>query len=237
MRKIHRFSPTEIEVTRGGETQATIIEGYAAVYGARSELLSEGGKVFYETIRAGAFTNALDNIWNQRVDCVATYNHERRSLLARSQSGTLKLWEDADGLKFRFETPNTSVGRDVAEQVKRGDLRSCSFIAYSPQSGYTEARGEDGNISREITEFSELRDVSLVIDPAYPATYLEEVSRSISDFEDEESKALAEAKAIEDKKEADAKAIEDEKIERSLKHEADLKEMDEIINNLNIKVC
>lgn len=187
MKKLKRISSKEIEILRSDGSEDVIVEGYAAVYNSRSVLLSERGKQFYETIQSGAFSDAISRVNEQQFDCVATFQHERSSLLARTNSGTLKIWDDADGLKFRFAIPNTSIGNDVREMLQRGDLTQCSFSAIVPMDGYDEQRGEDGTIERKISRFEEIRDVALVIDPAYPATYASEVERSIEEFENKEN--------------------------------------------------
>lgn len=188
MKNLKRISSKQIEILRSDGSEDVIVEGYAAVYNSRSVLLSERGKQFYETIQNGAFSEAISRMNEQSFDCVATFEHNRSSLLARTSSGTLKIWDDADGLKFRFAIPNTSIGNDVREMLSRGDLHQCSFSAMIGSGDYDEQRMDDGSIERKITRFSEIRDVALVVDPAYPATYAEEVERSLNEFEANEEK-------------------------------------------------
>ena len=52
----------------------------------------------------------------------ALFNHERGALLGRTCSGTLRLSEDGTGLRYEIDLPDTTVGRDVAALLERGDL-------------------------------------------------------------------------------------------------------------------
>lgn len=113
---------------------------------------------------------------------MATYDHDRKSLLARTRSGTLKLSQDEKGLFFSFEVPDISGAEDLIKRIERRDIENCSFIAkYNPSSVKTERR--NGVIYRTIYDFDEIRDVSMVVDAAYTSTSVDEVSRAISDFE------------------------------------------------------
>ena len=53
--------------------------------------------------------------------------HDPNKLLGRTASGTLKLKEDERGLQFRCAMPDTQLGHDTHEMIKRGDLNACSF--------------------------------------------------------------------------------------------------------------
>lgn len=214
MEQTPRISPSKIEVVRSDSSDSVFVEGYAAVYGAKSLLLSERGVQFYEVIASGAFTEALENLPNQIIDCVATFQHDRNSLLARTRSGTLNVWDDGVGLRFKFEVPNTTVGNDVAESLRRGDLTQCSFIAWYTMDDTDTIRLEDGSIQRTIKKYSELRDIALVIDPAYPDTIAVEAKRSLAEFEETEKSA---ADAEDAEKEASILAQKNKEIEAQRK--------------------
>jgi len=188
MKKIQRLSSKEITISRSDENNDSfVVEGYAAVYEVDSKPLNVGdGKTFVERIFKGAFDEAVSQVNEQSRDCVATYQHERGTLLARTSSGTLSLESDEWGLKFRFAVPETSIGRDVAVMLERGDLTQCSFVATVTPDDMKMYRDADGNWKQDINRFKEIYDVSLVIDPAYDATYASEISRSIEDLESTE---------------------------------------------------
>lgn len=143
-----------IEATQ--ETESRTVTGYAAVFDSDSEDL--GG--FIERIERGAFKEAI-----QTSDVRALFNHDNNLILARTKSGTLKLYEDERGLKYEFEAPNTTAGNDLLEMIKRGDISQSSF-------GFTvdddEWSSKEGIAFRKIKKVKRLYDVSPVTFPAYP---------------------------------------------------------------------
>jgi len=133
--------------------------GYAAIFNSPS--LDLGG--FVETIAPGAFKRSL----SESPDVIALWDHDSRSVLGRTTSGTLRLSEDTRGLRFEIEAPNTTVGRDVLEMVGRGDVTGASF-AFSVKEHRWQERGEDLPI-RELIDV-DLTDVTITPNPAYPDT-------------------------------------------------------------------
>jgi HK97 family phage prohead protease len=99
------------------------ISGYAATYNSLSMPLPGKSGTFRERIAPGAFRSAVNS--GQDVTCLV--QHDSSRLLGRTSSGTLKLKEDERGLHFRCQMPDTQLGHDTAEMIKRGDLNSCSF--------------------------------------------------------------------------------------------------------------
>ena len=100
------------------------------------------------------------------------------ALLARFSSGTLKLEVDEVGLRFEFAVPNTTLGNDVYELVKRGDVSQCSFEFKVESEAWKYAESGDELDERTITAISELWDVSLVTYPAYEGTSVD--ARSVN---------------------------------------------------------
>lgn len=111
------------ETVRPG-TAARRATGYAARFNSRSHDL--GG--FVEVIEPGAFAESLAT----SRDIIATFNHDETRLLGRTSSGTLHVYEDERGLGYDLDLPDTTVGRDVAELLSRGDLTGSSF-RFRPQ--------------------------------------------------------------------------------------------------------
>jgi HK97 family phage prohead protease len=158
----------KIEV-RAAKDDPNAIEGYAAVFNSESEDL--GG--FREVLVPGAFKRALAT----GDDVLCLMDHDLRQLLGRTSSGTCKVMEDENGLRFRCSMPNTRLGQDVMEQIKRGDISQCSFsFAMDPESDddedWSEEKDADGRsyVKRTIRAVSKLFDVSPVVTPAYRAT-------------------------------------------------------------------
>ena len=147
--------------------EARTISGYAAVFNSESNDLG-----FYETIAPGAITK--DTII--RSDVVATLNHDPEKVLARSKygKGTLQLNVDERGLKYEYEAPNTTLGNDLREMLKRGDIDAASFaFAVSQEEGAQKWEKRDGKYYRTIYKIDKLFDVAAVYHPAYSAASTE----------------------------------------------------------------
>lgn len=162
-----------------------IVEGYALVFNSLSEDL--GG--FREKIVPESIENVIE-----RSDILALLNHSRdRGILARSRygKGSLTLEVDEKGLKYRFESPNTSLGDELLEYLKRGDITQSSF-AFTIEEDQWEKQG-DGSYIRTITKFKELFDVSPVFEPAYAAT---SVCKRFNEIKEEEQRLAEEVLKI-----------------------------------------
>lgn len=102
------------------------LAGYAALFGVEARL----GTVT-ETIAPGAFGGALAD----GRDVVALLDHDPTRLLGRQRSGRLRLAEDARGLSFDLNLPETQVAADVLALAERGDLGGMSFGFFIPEGG------------------------------------------------------------------------------------------------------
>lgn len=154
-----RSAPLSSEVTGRRAT------GYASIFGAPSRMFRDvKGRPYRERIAPGAFARSLE----RGNDVVLLFNHQRSALLGRTASGTVRLWTDAMGLGFWADLPETTLGRDLAVLMRRGDLREMSFAGTIRADEWR--KGEDGTPERIVTEW-DLDDVSLVTRAAYPATF------------------------------------------------------------------
>jgi len=131
--------------------------GYAAVFNSASQPLP-----FVERIAPGAFKRSLDS----RNDIKLLWNHDSGSVLGSTRAGTLSLEEDRRGLKVDAMLPNTSLGRDVRELIKRGDVDSMSFGFSVPEGG---DEWSSNGMERMLNSVR-LHEVSIVAFPAYPGT-------------------------------------------------------------------
>lgn len=138
------------------------VTGYACVFDSESENIG-----FYEIIRKGAITQEIID----KSDVFAKFNHDDDKVLARSRygQGSLKLTLDGTGLKYEFEAPNTALGDELLEYLRRGDLNQSSFAFTVPKGG-DKWTSKDGIMHREITQIDELFDISPVFTPAYSDT-------------------------------------------------------------------
>jgi len=154
------------------------VEGYALVFNKESRDL--GG--FTEIIEPEAVEGIVE-----KSDILCLLNHnEDRGVLARSEygNGTLSLTVDGNGLKYSFEAPNTALGDELLEGLKRGDIKTSSF-AFTVDSDRWEKRS-DNTYQRHITKFKELFDVSPVYRAAYPDTSV--ACRKMQELNEEELK-------------------------------------------------
>lgn len=142
-----------------------LISGYASVFNSGSELIFGS---FYEYIEKGAFDGVIE-----QSDVLALLNHdESRGVLARSRygSGTLTLSIDDKGLRYEFEAPNTQLGDELIEGIKRGDIFGSSF-SFEVEEDSWDYSGE--HAVRTIKKISRIYDVSPVYTPAYNATVVD----------------------------------------------------------------
>lgn len=140
------------------EGKPSKICGHAANFNSMSQDL--GG--FTERIAPGAFAKSLMN-----ADVRALWNHDANIVLGRNKSGTLRLLEDAQGLYFEIDAPDTQLVRDmVIGPITRGDVSQCSFGFYTIKDSWENIGGQ---AVRTLLE-CELLDVSPVTYPAYSST-------------------------------------------------------------------
>jgi HK97 family phage prohead protease len=160
------------------EQESRKVEGYASVFNSRSKDL--GG--FTEIIDPAAFNGVIE-----RSDVLALLNHDQdRGVLARSRKGvgSLTLTVDERGLHYSFDAPNTALGNELVEGLKRGDISTSSF-AFTV-AGERWDKDEDGRYVRTITQIDKLYDVSPVYNEAYEDTSV--ALRSLEQVRAEEPK-------------------------------------------------
>ena len=175
------------------QEESRMVTGYAAVFDSDSEDL--GG--FIEQIERGAFKEAIE-----RSDVRALFNHDNNFILARTASGTLKLYEDERGLKYEFEAPKTTAGNDLLEMIKRGDISQSSFGFTVEEDDWS---NRDGMAFRKIKKVKRLYDVSPVTFPAYPEASV--AVRKLEQLKQEELQA-SEVKEHKNNTDLDFKIIE-----------------------------
>ena len=112
--------------------------------------------------------NALGEL--RDYDVHALYNHDYDRVLARSKygEGTLSLEQDQEGLKFRFDLPDTSTGNEVRTLVGRGDVDQASWAFTVKQERWENVRSEKP--TRVIEKIGEMYDISLTPRGANPTT-------------------------------------------------------------------
>jgi uncharacterized protein len=188
-RKELRFNPISLRLNKNEDgTDTRTITGTAIVFNSQSELISEKGILFYETILPEAVTPELI----AESDIVMLYNHEKDAgVLARSKNGvgTLSVILTETGVDFSFDAPNSAIGDNILESVKRGDLDACSFAFYVAKGGDSWLKVGDV-YNRTIKAIALLTDFSIVVNPAYSATNCN--TRSLEDYIEAEKNIEAE---------------------------------------------
>lgn len=145
------LEPVEVH----GEGGRLVAHGYAA----RFDKLSQNLGGFVERIKPGAFKKTL-----KEADIRALFNHDPHLVLGRNTSGTLRLSEDSEGLAYEIDLPDTSVGRDVAVLLERGDVSGSSFGFRVIEDAWDD---DEDDFPRRTLKQVALRDVGPVTFPAY----------------------------------------------------------------------
>lgn len=151
-----RTNQTSFEIRELEGSDGMTFEGYASVFNSESEDL--GG--FRETVAPGAFKRSL----RSRNDIKLLWNHDTGAVLGSTRAGTVTLVEDERGLKVRAQLPNTTLGRDTAELIRRGDVDSMSF-------GFSVIKDtwDESGTNRTLNAVR-LHECSVVAYPAYSGT-------------------------------------------------------------------
>jgi len=168
-----RFSKTHgvsMSTRAGDDPKATVLVGYAAVYydgTPETEYTLWRGAV--ERIIPGAFDRAIA----ENDDVRALFNHDSALLLGRTPQ-TLALSSDKVGLRYAINLGDTSIAKDVAQHVGRGDVSGSSF-AFQVEREEWVIENIDDEDSTEIRNILSVRlfDVGPVTYPAYDATTAE----------------------------------------------------------------
>lgn len=159
------------------------IGGYVNVTERESETLysQQRGKWFKEVMKKGVFERALAK--NQSIPCLLEHNWDRE--LAHTSKGTLELREDNIGLRFDAIITDD----EVYEQIRSGAINSCSF-------GFTVEEQDFENVNsrfekRYVHEIN-LKEISLVKNPAYVGSLVESRNLEMALREDEEMNKVEE---------------------------------------------
>ena len=136
------------------------MKGYALKFDRLSQNL--GG--FVERVLPGAVDKSLAD----GLDVLTRYNHDDNYLVARTGSGTMALTADTTGLLYDVpELPDTTVGRDLAVLLERGDVSHSSFAFFTMKEDWSTT--DQGFPLRSLVAVR-LVDVAPVNTPAYMDT-------------------------------------------------------------------
>jgi HK97 family phage prohead protease len=163
------------EVRMVGENSRTI-RGYAATFGKSYNM-----GWFDEELSADALRNA------DMTDVRALDNHMPDRILGRSKAGTVRVGVDQIGIWYEADLPNTSVGNDMLENIRVGNVDQSSWGFRLRNT--KETRGDkwelrNGRDYRILTDVEVVFDVSPVTFPANPDTSV--AKRSLEECREDE---------------------------------------------------
>lgn len=178
-----RALPVTFEVRANeGEDGKRTITGAIKYNTESAEMRDYWGDAFVETIDKEAFK---DSIAARNV--VGLWSHDTAQVLGNTKSGTLRLTNMENELRFELDIPNTTVGKDAWELIQRGDVDGVSFGMKVTKDKWSSEKRDNGRIYRRNILNAELYEISPVAFPAYPAN--EVVARSLEEFKAEEQRA------------------------------------------------
>jgi HK97 family phage prohead protease len=171
-----RATTIPMEIREATEETPATIEGYALKFNKASEPMGFGDYRFREQIDPHALDKAdLSNV-------VALFNHDQSQVLGRT-GVNLDLSVDETGLRYVLTPPNTSLGKDLVENVRAGIISQSSFAFTIPDNSDAQKWTRDGDAdapyNRLIRSIDHIYDVSPVTTPAYPDTEVKVGSRSL----------------------------------------------------------
>jgi uncharacterized protein len=156
--ELRELTTQKIEI-REDENGTRTLSGYAVKWEMKSHVLGYFRK-FREQFKKGAFEDTLS-----KDDQRFLWSHDTSKVLGRTKNNTLRLTEDAIGLRFELDLPDTTLGDDTYKSIKRGDVDGVSFGFQ--MIGHEIEEPDDDLMLRTVTK-AKLLEVSAVAFPAYP---------------------------------------------------------------------
>ena len=185
---------------------------------------------FIEILHRGCISQELIDSSN----IVFLYNHDYNQVIARANKGkgTLNIDLRDDGVYFDLEVPNTTMGNDLLENIRLGNITQCSFgFRYANEEGAYKDEKIGDVWYRNVYKIGELYDLSAVTYPAYDDTYVNARMQERSKMEDklketeEIQKEVRAEEKKEDEKMSDERACEKKSDERASEKNSDEKEI------------
>lgn len=185
---------------------------------------------FIEILHRGCISQELIDSSN----IVFLYNHDYNQVIARANKGkgTLNIDLRDDGVYFDLEVPNTTMGNDLLENIRLGNITQCSFgFSYANEEGAYKDEKIDDVWYRNVYKIGKLYDLSAVTYPAYDDTYVNARMQERSKMEDKlkETEEIQKEVRAEEKKEddkmSDERACEKKPDERASEKNSDEKQI------------
>ena len=164
-----------------------IIEGYAVIYGERTQI----GNFFYEIVKQGALDGA------DLTDVPLFVHHNNNKIpLARSRNNngnsTMTLTPDNRGLFFSAEldVENNSEAKALYSAIKRGDISGMSYAFNVKEEVWKDVDTEMP--TREIEKFNKIYEISALWSPQYEGT---NINARDGELDSSDKEALESAKS------------------------------------------
>lgn len=154
------------------------------------------------------------------------YNHETGKILARANAGNLKIEVTERGVDFEAKLPQTTLAKDVYEDVRSGNLQGCSFGFRIAKDGDEWDTRDDGTIVHTIRKIDNVAELSITPIPAYLQTSVG-VQRSLEKMKEEIRMAEEKKQETAENKESEEIRALKEKISNLEKENEDLKKKPE----------
>jgi uncharacterized protein len=183
-----RALPVTLEIREANEeNEKRTISGSIKYNTESAEMRDWWGDTFVEEIAAGAFDESL-----KTRGVVGLWSHDTSKVLGSTKSGTLRIESGEKELRFELDLPNTTVGNDAWEMIKRGDVDGVSFGMRVTKDKWSQIERNGEKIYKRSILDAELYEISPVAFPAYPAN---EVSvRSLDEYREQQKRASIEYK-------------------------------------------
>ena len=139
---LRRCGSAVLNLAPAGEGKPAVarVTGLLAPYNAVSSDL--GG--FVEVYQPGCF-----NRWLAVDDPRVLSNHNIDHVLGRVSAGTARFWDEADGLHYEADLPDTQAARDLKVSMERGDIKESSAAFYILDSIWENRSGVRTRVVKE----------------------------------------------------------------------------------------
>lgn len=230
------MNKVEIRCELRSENEGRHISGKAISFDTQSNDIG-----FIEILHRGCISQELIDSSN----IVFLYNHDYNQVIARANKGkgTLNIDLRDDGVYFDLDVPNTTMGNDLLENIRLGNITQCSFgFRYANEEGAYKDEKIDDVWYRNVYKIGELFDLSAVTYPAYDDTYVNARMQERSKMEDKlkETEEIQTEVRLEEKKEdseknSDEKEINNEDNTKSEEEKSEEEKKDEKDSNTDDK--
>lgn len=161
-----RFIPAATAgiAARAAGEESPVIEGYGALYNSETVI----GSWFREVILPGAFKDSIAND-----DIRVAFNHSPHYIIGRNTAKTAEISEDATGLRYKADPPDTTWAKDLTTSIKRGDITGSSFqfdVENDEDEEWDYSQTKQGMLPLRKIKRAKLYEVGPVAFPAYEDT-------------------------------------------------------------------